>query len=214
MYGPKLRIEYDEFGITLVPPKVEWAGYYAEMMSSLKVNMWTNGLYGLTEADEREWLEKSAKDPKGVSWAIMPDGCKLPVGNTGLHDISLVNGSCTSGIVIFDPEWWGKGVASGAHIIRTGFGADNLGRSTINSTVREVNEASRKALERVGYAVTGKVLRNCFRDGEYYDTLTLTWLHPERINLLYPQGLPPEYTGAVERASQVLKKARDLVKKL
>ena len=33
MFGMPLRLELDGFGVSLVPPKLEWAGYYAEMMS-------------------------------------------------------------------------------------------------------------------------------------------------------------------------------------
>lgn len=214
MYGPKIRIEYDGLGITLVPAKLEWAAHYAEMMSSLKVNMWTNGLYGFTEADEREWLEKTAKDSKGVSWAILPDGCDLPVGNTGLHGIESITGSCSSGIIIFDTTWWGKGVASRAHLARTWFSAEMLNRLTIHSTVRDQNEASRKALERVGYMVTGRIPRSAYRNGVFLDTLNLTWLNPRKIQELYPSGLPDEYRVGVERAAIALEKAQNYVKLL
>ena len=211
MYGPKIRVECDGLGITLVPAKLEWAGHYAEMMSSLKVNMWTMGLYGFTEADEREWLEKTAKYPKGVSWAILPDGCDLPVGNTGLHGIDFVTGSCSSGIIIFDPTWWGKGVASRAHLARTWFASDMLHRLTIHSTVRDQNEASRRALERVGYTVTGRIPRSAYRNGVYVDTLNLSWLNPARTSVLYPDGLPVEFEAGVERAKLALEKARKVV---
>lgn len=211
MYGPKIRVEYDGLGITLVPARLEWAKHYAEMMSSLRVNMWTNGLYGFTEADEREWLEKTAKDPKGVSWAILPDGCDLPVGNTGLHGIDPITGPCTSGIIIFDPTWWGKGVASRAHLARTWFATGMLNRWMIHSTVRDQNEASRKALERIGYTVTGRIPRSAYRSGVYVDTLNLTWLNPSRVGLLYPTGLPEEYVAGVERAKVALEKAGRVV---
>ena len=214
MYGPSLRIEYDGLGVTLVPAKLEWASHYAKMMSSLKVNMWTTMLYGCTESGELEWLEKQAKDPKGVAWAIVPDGCELPVGNTGLHNIDAVTGSCTSGIIIFDTVWWGRGIASRAHLIRTWFAAEMLNRLTIHSHVRDQNEASRKALERVGYTVTGVIPRDAYRNGVYLDTLNLTWMHPRRVHELYPNGLPVEYRAGVARAEIALEKAHNHIELL
>lgn len=214
MFGPKLRIVYDGLGVSLVPGKLEWAAYYAEMMSSLKVNMWTNGMYGLTEVNEREWLERQSADKFGVSWAIMPDGCELPVGNTGLHGVDAITRTCSSGIIIFDPAWWGKGVASRAHLIRTWFAADMLNRLTIQSTVRCENDASRKALERVGYTATGTIPRNCYRNGVYVDTYTLAWINPSGVTILYPDGLPEMYREGVGKAEIALNKAHQFIQVL
>lgn len=211
MFGPKLRIEFDGFGVSLVPPKLEWAGYYAEMMSSAKVNQYTHALYGFTEADEVTWMESTSKDPGKVVWAIVPDGSDIPVGSTGLHDIDSIGQSCVSGIIIFDSAWWYKGVASRAHLVRTRYAADTLARLTIRSEVRAPNEWSRKALERVGYSVTGITPRSTYRSGQYLDTLLLTWLHPEKVDLLYPEGVPEEYLPALERAKIALEKARNTV---
>jgi RimJ/RimL family protein N-acetyltransferase len=210
MFGPKLRLEENNFGVTLTPLKKEWLKYYAEGMSSLSINMFTNGTYGYTIEDEEDWYQKIRTDKQSVLWAIIPDGSDLPVGSTSLHGIDSVSGSSSTGIIIFDQNWWGKGVASRAHLLRTWFAADILCRLTIQSTVREPNTASRKALERVGYIVTGRTLRNAYRQGEYIDTLHLTWLHPEKHVVLYPDGFPTEYQNGINHAMEALKKARNL----
>ena len=99
-------------------------------------------------------------------------------------------------------------MASRAHVMRTGFAFNTRNVWTINSTVREPNVASRSALERVGYVVTGRIPRNCFRNGAYHDTLTLTCFNPERAAFLYPDGLPEEYADAIGKAAKTLEKFR------
>lgn len=141
---------------------------------------------------------------------IVPEGSPVPVGVTSLHKIDVF-GSCSSGIVIWDQNWWGKGVASLAHLGRTLFAADYLNRLTITSSIRTVNTASFKAAVKNGYIITGVQPRSAFRQGRYLDTYNLTWLNPERIDILYPEGLPAEYREGVERARAALNKARAAV---
>lgn len=210
MFGPKLRIEYDGFGVSLVPIKKEWLDLYAEKMSSLDINMYTNGLFGYVREDEEEWYNRNREDKDCATWAIVPDGCELPVGTTSIHGINKIGG-CHTGIIIFEKSWWGRGVASRAHLIRTWYASDMLARMMIESSVRVDNHASRKALERVGYVVVSDPVRNGYRNGKYIDTYSLLWINPERVSILYPEGLPAKYIESVERARVALVRARQLV---
>lgn len=144
----------------------------------------------------------------------MVNGNEYPVGTTSISGISPINQSCWTGIVIFNREYWKMGIAGGAHLIRTRHAADVLNRSVMHTHVRVPNEPSRRALERVGYFVTGMYPRDAFRNGKWIDTYSLTWLHPERIDFLYPEGLPVAYSEGVERARLALEKARRLVQLL
>ncbi len=214
MFGPVLRIKYDGLGISLVPLKREWMPEIAERMT-LSIRMYTHGVFALTPEDEFEWYEKARQKEDSVHWAILPDGCDFPVGTTGLGQIDPISGSCGSGIIIWDKDWWGRGVASRAHLIRTWYAADWLNRLTIYSSVRVPNPASRKALERVGYTQYAITPRDDYRNGNFLDTWNLVWMHPEKINVLYPDPdndpVPEMYLPGIERAAIALNKARDLV---
>lgn len=213
MFGPNLRIEIDGFGVTLRPFKKEWMGLVAEQMSSLEVRMYTFGNFGLTKEDEEEWFDRVRKDESSVHWAIIPDGQDTPAGITSINDFGRIHQSCSTGIVIFEGWRW-KGVATRTNPIRTWYAAEILNRSVMHTHVRVPNEPSRRALERVGYFVTGMYPRDAFRNGKWIDTYSLTWLHPERIDFLYPEGLPVQYSEGVERARLALEKARRLVQLL
>ncbi len=176
--------------------------------SSMKVHLHTKGMFAQTLENEEEWYDKRRTDPECCLWAIQPTGSDVPVGVTGLHNLVSRENSCYSGIIIWDPKWWGKGVASTAHLGRTMFAADFLNRFSIRSTVRVVNEASRKALEGVGYTVWGEEPVDDFRDGKWLDTYHLIWLRPSSVNFMFPQGVPQKYIQGVERARLTMEIAR------
>lgn len=209
MFGPKLRIEYDGLGVNLCPLKKEWMALFAEEMSSINTNANTMSISGYCLESEIEWYETNRVSKNSINWAILPDGCDCPIGTTAITNIDYFGG-CKTGIVILDRKWWGKGVASRAHLMRTWYASEILNRITIHSEVLEGNIASSKALEKVGYVNTGRYLRN-YRKGGYSDVLTYSWLHPEKISLLYPEGLPIEYEVGVKKAQEALNKAREKI---
>ncbi len=208
MYGICMTIKHGDLVINLRPFSKEDIPILAEHFSSMKTHMFTNGLFGQTLENELEWYEKNRRDPDGCIWAIQPEGSDEPIGVTSLHNINSRENSCTSGIIIWRQDWWGKGVASATHLGRTLFAADYLNRWTIRSSVRTANQASHKALLRVGYTVWGTEPCCILRGGKWLDTYRLVWLHPERIGILFPEGLPGMYSDGVYRARTALETAR------
>jgi len=205
-----MRIEYDGFGVALRPLNKTDIAVLTEHFSSMKIHMYTQGLYAQPLENELEWYDKNRTDPTSCLWTIVPDGTNLPVGITALHNIDNM-GSATSGIIIWDSNFWGKGVATRAHLGRTLFAADYLNRTTIKSSARVKNDGSVKALLRVGYNFLGVEPRTTYRAGEYLDTKLFVWLNPYKISVLYPDGLPTEYAQSVALAKTALDKARSVV---
>ncbi len=173
--------------------------------------MYTNGLFAQSLENEEEWYEKNRKDQSSCTWIIQPDGAETAIGITSLHHIDDRFGSASSGIIIWNQGWWGKGVASRAHLGRTLFAADYLNRLTIKSSVRTENPASLKALLRVGYNMIGMEPRTGYREGRFIDTYLLCWLHPERTEFLFPEGMPNMYHEGLNRAKIALALAREKV---
>lgn len=217
MFGNKMRIEFEGFGVTLRPPKKEEMVSFAEMFSSMVVQMYTLGMQAQTPEDEEEWWEKTRKDPATRMWGIVPDGADSIVGVTGIHQVHPAWGSCSTGILIADTAWWGKGVAYRAHLGRTWYAVNILNRMTIQSHVRTPNKASLKALLKVGYRVSGMHDVDCYRMGEYLDTYILSWVNPNMTNVLYPRtkypnGIPSRLKKSLKQAKQALEFADSVVK--
>ena len=135
----------------------------------------------------------------------------IPIGVTALHKIDNHINSCVSGIIIWDSAWWGKGIASAAHLGRTLFAADYLNRFTIKSQARVENTASCKALERVGYSLYCTVPLSARRAGRWLDTNQYIWINPDMLPILFPAGVPDQYSPGIERAREALFTARQAV---
>lgn len=208
MYGIRMTVRHNGLTINLRPFSKEDVPVLAKHFSSMKTHMFTMGIFGQPLENELEWYEKNRKDPDGCSWAIQPEGNDEPIGVTSLHDINNRENSCTSGIIIWRQDWWGKGVASTAHLGRTLFAVDYLNRYTLRSSVRIANQASYRALLRVGYLVWGTEPVCILRAGKWLETHHLIWLHPERIGVLFPDGLPEMYAEGLSRATSALESAR------
>lgn len=215
MFGNAMRIELDGLGVTLRPIEKSETSQLATLLSNHIVTRYTNMISAPTVEGELKWFEKTAESHDTVIWGIVPDplDTKTPVnqlkGITGLHNLSPISGSCTSGIIVGDPEYWGKGVAYRAHILRTYAAWTMFNRNTIQSHVRTPNKASLKALLKVGYFVSGKAYRDSFVDGKYLDTYSLTCFNPLRVSALYPEGFPNDETPELlEEMKQSLERGK------
>ena len=208
MYGMKMKINHNGQSVILRRFRKSDMPVLVDHFDSMQIHMYTKGLSAQTLENEEEWYEKNRKDPDTCTWAIQPEGYECPIGVTSLDNITSKYNFCTSGVIIWDPAWWGKGIASAAHLGRTRFAVEWLNRFAIRSCVREPNEASRRALERVGYSVWGMEPITTERCGEFLNTYHLLWLHPKRINVYYPNGLPEMFREGVEKAEKALALAK------
>lgn len=139
MYGIRMTVSHKGLTVNLRPFSREDVPVLVEHFSSMKTHLYTGGLFGQTLENELEWYEKNQSDPDSCVWAIQPDGSDQAIGVTSLHQINDRGSSCSSGIIIWRHDWWGKGVASAAHLGRTLFAADYLNRYIIRSSVRTMN---------------------------------------------------------------------------
>jgi len=121
-----------------------------------------------------EWWGKS--DYMFVSCLLEDDRV---IGNCGLHELDLANGSAMLGIAIGRPEDRGKGY--GTEVLRAlvGFGFDSLRLERIWLDVYAINPGARRVYERVGFVYEGTLRRSVFREGEYVDVIRMSILRDE-----------------------------------
>lgn len=202
-----MSITTERISLLLRPATKDDLPELVKHFSSMRVHMYTMGRFAQTLENEQEWYEKVRKNDDECIWFIQPEGYDKPIGTTGLHKINSWDGSCSSGIIIWDPSWWGRGVASAAHLGRTLFATDYLSKISIRSSVRVDNTASRRALEGVGYTIWGTEPVDDYRAGRWIDTYQLKWFHPDKYQFYYPDGLPEKFVPGAERAKIALAKA-------
>lgn len=136
----------------------------------------------MMEGFEREWVRKLSQqhvDMQNIVLMIETLGDCKPIGLMGLHKINLKDRSATTGAVIGEAEFRGKGygVASKMHLLKYAFRDLNLNRVT--STVISGNDRSVAYSRRCGYVQEGVIREAVFRGGRYRDHILLGVLRPE-----------------------------------
>jgi len=105
-----------------------------------------------------------------IRWVNDPE-VNRHIGFTGLHAIDWRNRRANSGLVIGDKEAWGRGYATDAMRVRTKFAFETLNLHRVESEALADNEASQKALERVGYRREGVFRERFWSEGRWHDTI-------------------------------------------
>lgn len=125
------------------------------------------------EADEEKWFnslsEKKATDH--VFALVLPSG--VPIGLMGLHQINMANGTATSGAMIGEKQYWGRGYGSEAKMLLLDYAFNTLGLRKVCSSVIAYNERSFHYSKKCGYEEEGRKRLQFYRNGAYHDEICL-----------------------------------------
>lgn len=224
MFGPIMRFNVEKSGlrVELAPLRREDMPAFVEDggMQSYEVLKFLGRTSAAVLEDEYEWFEKVLKDKDDLVWGIyvIDDDSRTIIGTTGIHDI---NGqmyapckSATSGFMIFRPEFWGKGIAGACHRARTMYAFDVLGLVAIRSGVIFENEASRRAVESVGYVVHHTDRMNGLYRGGPRQDYALQCINPDKYVWAYwwrSEKPAKKWRDARVKTAEALRWARDNV---
>ncbi|HEU5121891.1 MAG TPA: GNAT family protein [Candidatus Saccharimonadales bacterium] len=133
--------------------------------------------------DEIDWFDKARADEYSVIWGVwlVEANKRLLIGSSGLTHIEVGPTGikqATSGVMIFDRAYWGKGITSYIHRARTWFAFTQLGLTRIKSAVIQANPASLRTLEKVGYTFVYVERNTNFTDGVLRHQDNLECLNP------------------------------------
>jgi len=97
----------------------------------------------------------------------------------GIHGIDWIHRYGTTGSLIGEKEYWGKGLGTDAkmHLLDHAFNTMNLHR--ICSNVFEWNERSLRYNLKCGYKIEGSRRQHLFRNGKYWDLIELGLLRED-----------------------------------
>jgi len=126
---------------------------------------------------EKEWLERMARSPDDVVWAIEHQG--RPVGASAIHAINWKYGYGTTGTTIGDRSLWGKGIGGETMQLRTSYAFTQLPLRKLKSGYYEGNDASAKAQAAAGYREVGRWSKEVFVDGTWRDHILTEVLREE-----------------------------------
>lgn len=163
MLGPLLKGS----NVTLAPIGPEHLANYCRWFADPDVTLFLMRDTPPTLKDEEAWFERVARSENDVVWGLFMEG--EHVGSTGIHQIDWRNRRGTTGVMIGDRKWWGRGIAGESHRLRTRYAFEEVGLEKLTTHVIEGNTASRRALERVGYQTVGVYRHHEFRRGQWWN---------------------------------------------
>ena len=223
MFGPimhfktktGLSVELAPLKRTDMPAFVEDGG-----MQSYEVLKFLGRVTAPVLEDEYEWFDKVRKDDNDLVWGIyVVDGdSRIVIGTTGLHDINGTMWSpyrtATTGIMNISKEYWGQGIAGACHRARTMYAFDVLGLVVIRSGVIFENEASRRAVESVGYMIHHFDRMHGLYKGEPREDYALMCVNPDTFVWNYwwrRKKLDPQWHEARKKTGAALRWAHQNV---
>lgn len=229
-FGPVLRFSVSELRVELAPLTKEVMPEFVNQahgggMQRRSVTRYLGVSIAPTEEDEQEWFEKTRTEKDSLVWGIwLLEGegdtqKRTLIGNSALTGIDTGGHTrlirqATSGSMIFRPEYWGKGIASSAHKVRTWYAFTQVGLHRVKSAVIQANKGSRKALERSGYSLVYTERNEQFTDGVFHHLDCLECLNP--LDLFWSQWWNSDQptkkaVAARERTEAALKWAEENV---
>lgn len=125
-----------------------------------------------TEKQEEEWFNKLGSDEKNVGLGIeTKDG--VLIGTMGVHQINWIDRICTTGALIGDKDYWGRGYGTDAKMILLDYIFNTLNLHKVCSSVISYNKRSLYYSLHCGYKIEGRRRKQIFRKGRYWTLIEL-----------------------------------------
>ncbi len=141
-------------------------------MNNPRVTKFLTASYPMMEAEEREWFQNlPKKKPEHVVVAIVVD--ENIIGTMGLHNINHRHRIATTGAVIGEEAYWGKGYGSEAKMLLLDYAFHVLNLRKVCSRVIAFNERSINYSLKCGYVEEARLREHIYYDGTYWDEVCL-----------------------------------------
>ncbi len=158
--------------VVLRPLQLSDAPHLTRWINDPRVTQYVNAHLPTAESEETEWINAlSSRKDSNIVVMMVVEG--KPIGTMGIHGINMRHRIATTGALIGEPEYWGKGYGSEAKMLLLEFAFNTLNLRKICSQVIAFNERSTKYSLKCGYKIEGRKKLEHFAKGEYWDVIQL-----------------------------------------
>lgn len=141
------------------------AEFLCELINHPRVRSGIGSSTPVNGVQEREWIE--ALDREDLQLMVTVDG--ESVGTIGFG--SPNDWGTTELGYMLHPAHWGRGYATEAVALVSGYGFEERRLNKLSASVYETNPASSRVLEKNGFREEGRLRQEAFVGGEYVDLL-------------------------------------------
>jgi RimJ/RimL family protein N-acetyltransferase len=133
----------------------------------------------MREDEVNRFFQLRALGPESLTMAIHEKTTGRLIGTCAFSQLDGDNGSAMYHITIGEKDVWGRGYGTEATrlMVDHAFGTLNLHRIALS--VFEFNERAIRAYARVGFLTEGRAREAVWRDGRWWDELSMSLLAPE-----------------------------------
>ncbi|OGM96452.1 MAG: hypothetical protein A3B86_03260 [Candidatus Yanofskybacteria bacterium RIFCSPHIGHO2_02_FULL_38_22b] len=125
-----------------------------------------------TEKQEEEWFNKLGSNDQNIVLGVeTKDG--VLIGSMGIHQINWRDRICTTGALIGEKDYWGKGYGTDAKMLLLDYIFNTLNLNKVCSAVIVYNKRSLHYSLHCGYKVEGRRKNHVFRKGRYWTLIEL-----------------------------------------
>jgi RimJ/RimL family protein N-acetyltransferase len=133
----------------------------------------------LSVAEEENWVANVANARENVVLGIcLRDGDRL-IGTVGLSQFDWVARHASFGISVGEKDCWDKGYGSEAMRLIIGHAFETLNLQRVWLDVNEFNPRAFHVYEKLGFVTEGRLRRQTFRDGRFWDVIRMGLLREE-----------------------------------
>lgn len=109
----------------------------------------------MTMEGEQQWFASAATDRTGLTFTIYELLTLRPIGNTGFHVVDHVNDCAEFGILLGEPDVWGRGYGTEATQLMLFYAFDVLGVHNVFLETYASNPGAIRAYEKAGFKHIG-----------------------------------------------------------
>jgi RimJ/RimL family protein N-acetyltransferase len=163
----------------LRPLRMEDAKILADICNDLEVRDYLSNVFPYTDLGEEEFIKSvnSQKNPTDIVFGIEVD--ENLIGTAGIHRINWTSRNGYFGIAICRKEYWNKGIGTEATNLILKYAFEYINLHKVLLEVYEYNERAIRVYEKVGFKREGRLRKNHYWKGEYYDVIVMGILQEE-----------------------------------
>jgi RimJ/RimL family protein N-acetyltransferase len=145
---------------------------FTKWINDPEIRQFIMNIFPITEGSEKEWVENlNKKSDKDIVLVIEVRG--KPIGIMGIHGIDWRDRIATTGAIIGEVKYQGKGYGTDAKMTLLNYVFNTLNLRKIMSRVKSFNKRSLAYSLHCGYKVEGRLRKQHFVNGKYYDEIVL-----------------------------------------
>ena len=181
-FGSIMRLKTSSgLNIELAPFTREEAELFVEGFQKASVTRFLGNDIAQTRETEQAWYDAIQQDKLARIWGIwvVEKHSRKLIGNTIIEKVEMNNmPRATTGIVITDKNYWGKGIATATHKARSLYAFERMRIVRLMSYIYDGNEPSLRALEKVGYNLHHRTRNEMYNQGEWLAVNVMECINP------------------------------------